>query len=193
MRSAVLLLALVASASAIARQQPIDPQIERGRYVVSIAGCNDCHTPGFAPRNGQVEEAQWLTGDALGWRGPWGTTYASNLRLFMQGIDEQQWLRLARTLETRPPMPWFNLRRMSEADLRAMVGGADRSLFDRVFCLDLSQIGDFDLLDDAAIQDALAHPERHGDLVVRVCGYSARFVDLEPQMRREIAGRFQRT
>jgi len=120
MRSAVLLLALVASASAIARQQPIDPQIERGRYVVSIAGCNDCHTPGFAPRNGQVEEAQWLTGDALGWRGPWGTTYASNLRLFMQGIDEQQWLRLARTLETRPPMPWFNLRRMSEADLRAI-------------------------------------------------------------------------
>ena len=58
--------------------------------------------------------------DALGWRGPWGTTYASNLRLFMQGIDEQQWLRLARTLETRPPMPWFNLRRMSEADLRAI-------------------------------------------------------------------------
>lgn len=120
MRSAVLLLALVASASAIARQQPIDPQIERGRYVVSVAGCNDCHTPGFAVRNGQVEEAQWLTGDALGWRGPWGTTYASNLRLFMQGIDEQQWLRLARTLETRPPMPWFNLRRMSEADLRAI-------------------------------------------------------------------------
>ena len=51
---------------------------------------------------------------------------------------------------------------------------------------------DFDLLDESAIADALVHPEAHGDLVVRVCGYSARFVDLEPQMQREIAQRYQR-
>ncbi len=24
-----------------------DPQIERGKYLVTIAGCNDCHTPGY--------------------------------------------------------------------------------------------------------------------------------------------------
>ena len=51
---------------------------------------------------------------------------------------------------------------------------------------------DFDLLDGAAIQDALLHPEAHGDLVIRVCGYSARFVDLEPDMQKEIASRFTR-
>jgi mono/diheme cytochrome c family protein len=31
-----------ASAAALAA----DPQIERGKYLVTIAGCNDCHTPG---------------------------------------------------------------------------------------------------------------------------------------------------
>ncbi len=55
--------------------------LERGRYLVKIAGCNDCHTPRYAESGGAVAEAEWLTGDSLGWRGPWGTTYAINLRL----------------------------------------------------------------------------------------------------------------
>jgi len=58
--------------------------LDRGRYLVKIAGCNDCHTAGYAETAGKVPEKQWLTGDQLGWRGPWGTTYAANLRLYMQ-------------------------------------------------------------------------------------------------------------
>ena len=27
-----------------------------------------------------MPEAQWLTGDSLGWRGPWGTTYPECLK-----------------------------------------------------------------------------------------------------------------
>ena len=49
--------------------------LDRGRYLVKIAGCNDCHTRGYAETAGKVPEKQWLTGDQLGWRGPWGTTY----------------------------------------------------------------------------------------------------------------------
>src|SRR5262245_19163636 len=64
---------------------------ERGRYLVSIAGCNDCHTPGYAMSGGKVPEKQWLTGDQLGWQGPWGTTYPSNLRLYMQIVSEAEW------------------------------------------------------------------------------------------------------
>lgn len=97
-----------------------DADVQRGRYVVSIAGCNDCHTPGFAPKNGAVPESEWLTGDALGWRGPWGTTYATNLRLAFQEMTEDQWVAKAKKLTTRPPMPWFNVQRMSETDLRAV-------------------------------------------------------------------------
>ena len=40
--------------------------IERGRYLVIISGCNDCHTPGYAPSNGQTDESLWLTGDITG-------------------------------------------------------------------------------------------------------------------------------
>ena len=95
-------------------------QIDRGRYLAKIAGCNDCHTPGYLMSNGKVPEAQWLTGDSFGWRGPWGTTYAVNLRVYMQSLSEEEWLKKAATVETRPPMPWYVLREMTKDDLRAL-------------------------------------------------------------------------
>ena len=96
------------------------PDIERGRYLTIIGGCNDCHTAGYAAAAGKVPEKDWLMGDSLGWRGPWGTTYAINLRLYMAELSEQDWLALAKHLETRPPMPWFTLRQMTDSDLRAI-------------------------------------------------------------------------
>jgi hypothetical protein len=56
----------------------------------------------------------------MGWRGPWGTTYASNLRLYMQKLSEAQWIKVSRSVEFRPPMPWFVLRVMTDQDLRAI-------------------------------------------------------------------------
>jgi mono/diheme cytochrome c family protein len=91
----------------------------RGRYIARIAGCNDCHTPGYPQSGGKVPEKDWLTGDGLGWRGEWGTTYAVNLRMYMQTMTEAQWVKTAKTLKARPPMPWFALHDMSEDDLRA--------------------------------------------------------------------------
>jgi len=117
-----LLLALAAAALALPAlaQKADDAQIKRGRYLVQIGGCNDCHTAGYAPSGGKVPEAQWLLGDALGWNGPWGTTYATNLRLYLQDLTEEQWLKKAKALNARPPMPWFNVRAMTSADLRAI-------------------------------------------------------------------------
>ena len=97
-----------------------DPSIERGRYLVLIGGCNDCHTPDYVARDGEVPEARWLVGDALGRTGPWGTTYPTNLRQYFSKMDEDTWVDHARTLKTRPPMPWFNLRLFTEGDLRAL-------------------------------------------------------------------------
>ena len=62
--------------------------IDRGRYIVKTAGCNDCHTPGYAQSGGVTEEQQWLVGDSIGWQGPWGVTYPISLRLFVQSIEE---------------------------------------------------------------------------------------------------------
>ncbi len=56
--------------------------IERGRYLVKTTGCNDCHTAGYTQTAGGTPQKAWLQGDVVGWQGPWGTTYASNLRLY---------------------------------------------------------------------------------------------------------------
>lgn len=95
-------------------------KVARGKYLVTIAGCNDCHTPGYAMSGGKVDEKQWLIGDSLGWRGPWGTTYPVNLRLHMEKLSEKEWVEEAKKLETRPPMPWFTLNAMTTSDLRAI-------------------------------------------------------------------------
>jgi mono/diheme cytochrome c family protein len=93
--------------------------IERGRYVAMIGGCNDCHSAGFAPSGGALPEAQWLTGDVVGFTGPWGTTYPTNLRRRLTTMDENTWVAFARSMKARPPMPYWALNAMSESDLRA--------------------------------------------------------------------------
>jgi mono/diheme cytochrome c family protein len=102
-------------------QRPSDRDpVALGRYLVQTTGCNDCHTAGYAMSAGATPEAQWLTGDRLGWRGPWGTSYPTNLRLSLARFNEGQWLHYARNLQARPPMPWFGLRDMSDTDLLAI-------------------------------------------------------------------------
>jgi mono/diheme cytochrome c family protein len=99
---------------------PNTEQLERGQYVVEIGGCNDCHTAGYAEAGGKAAEADRLKGDTLGYRGPWGTTYPTNLRLSLGTMTEDQWVKYAKGLMTRPPMPFFNVQAMTEADLRAL-------------------------------------------------------------------------
>ena len=47
----------------------------------------------------------------------------------------------------------------------------------------------FNMLDKETLLDARVHPERHRDLCVRVCGYSAVFVTLAPDAQDEIISR----
>ena len=80
--------------------------VERGHYLVTIAGCNDCHSPKKMTPNGPVpDETRLLSGhpadeklpevppnifgpdkwgaitnnNLTGWVGPWGISYTSNL------------------------------------------------------------------------------------------------------------------
>ena len=122
-RSAVCAALLLASVSAFAADTPPESDaklVDHGRYLVMIGGCNDCHTAGFAPAGGKVPESEWLLGDTLGWSGPWGTTYAPNLRLRLAGMDFPTFKAYARGLVTRPPMPWWAVNAMSERDLEAL-------------------------------------------------------------------------
>ena len=117
----VVIAWFVASSAAAQQKAPpkISAEVAHGKYLVQIACCNDCHTAGYAFSGGKVEEKLWLTGDTLGRRGPWGTTYASNLRLRVKDMTADQFVKLARS-ELRPPMPWFNLRDMTDRDVKAI-------------------------------------------------------------------------
>lgn len=93
--------------------------VDRGRYLITIAGCNDCHTAGYPESGGKVPEFQWLKGSPIGYQGTWGTTYPANLRLSVANMSEEQFIARSRS-ELMPPMPWFNLVAMSDQDLKAM-------------------------------------------------------------------------
>lgn len=117
---AAWLFAVSAVSLVHAADAPAPELAKRGRYVVMLGGCNDCHTNGFGPSGGKMPESQWLTGSALGFNGAWGTTYPSNLRLRIGSMDLPAWKSYARSLTSRPPMPYWALNEMSDGDLEAL-------------------------------------------------------------------------
>jgi mono/diheme cytochrome c family protein len=124
-RAAALALASVLSSlaghAAAADARPDPQQIERGRYMVQTGHCNNCHTAGYANSEGSIPEERWLMGSgAQGWRGPWGTTYAANLRTNVAALTEDQWVLYIKALRSRPPMPFWSTAATTPEDLRAM-------------------------------------------------------------------------
>ena len=55
-----------------------DAQVKRGRYLVTLGGCNDCHTPGYF--FGKPDMARFLGGSEVGFEIPGlGTFHGPNL------------------------------------------------------------------------------------------------------------------
>jgi len=112
--------------TAIAADRPPTPaaatkaEIARGRYLVVYGTCNDCHTPGWRETDGKIPDSRWLTGTAVGFRGTWGTSYPTNVRLDFAAMSEERWLLAVRTRAGHPPMDWEDLRALSIADRRAI-------------------------------------------------------------------------
>src|SRR5689334_1682755 len=70
-----------ASSFSTAYSSEHDDWISRGRYLVKVSGCNECHTEAYARTFGKVPESEWMVGRAWGEMGPWGTTFPTNVRL----------------------------------------------------------------------------------------------------------------
>ena len=93
----------------------VDPVV-RGRYLVTIMSCNDCHTPGYF--YGQPDTTRRLSGSDLGWVGPWGVVHARNLTPdTTTGIGKWTKEEIVKALRTgntpdgsqlAPIMPWMN-------------------------------------------------------------------------------------
>lgn len=122
LRGAAVLIVTVLALPAMAANpsQTSAGDLAHGRYLTVIGGCNDCHTEGYAETGGKVPQKDWLQGSVIGHRGPWGTTYAPNLRVKLAAMSEAEWIKYAQTLKARPPMPWFTLNQWSDTDLRAL-------------------------------------------------------------------------
>ncbi len=108
-RPTVALMAAVGAASTVFAQttdsqtDAVD-RLARGRYLVTIAGCNDCHTPLTVGPNGPepdmtrmlsghpeslvmppapvLPDGPWIVtaaGTNTAWSGPWGVSFTANL------------------------------------------------------------------------------------------------------------------
>ena len=124
--------------------------VERGKYLVGITGCHDCHSP-KKDAAGHVDETRPLSGrpattpapsttageihtalDLTAWTGPWGTTYASNLTpdtttgLLARRYSEASFVAMFRTgkkpngVGILPPMPYEMYANMTDDDLKAI-------------------------------------------------------------------------
>lgn len=47
----------------------------------------------------------------------------------------------------------------------------------------------YNIVDKEMLADAQKHPENYNDLMVRVAGFTAKFIDLGPEVQRQIVER----
>ena len=65
-----------------------------------------------------------------------------------------------------------------------VIGGLTKGI--RSLGLPVVSIAAYDI---GALEDAVVHPERHEDLIVRVWGYNARFIDLDYALQQHVMKR----
>ncbi len=114
--------------STSARAAAMTP-IQRGQYLAIISGCHDCHTPGTL--YGAPDMSRALSGSELGWKGPWGVSYAPNLTpdptTGLGSWTDEQILRALQTgvdkegAPIAPPMPWASYAHLTRQDATAIV------------------------------------------------------------------------
>jgi hypothetical protein len=102
----------------------VSTPVKRGEFLVTVAGCADCHTP---HDKGQPLEGMNFGGGMI-FDGPWGSAATANLTPDPSGIpyyDEALFLQAMRTgyVKARPLnpiMPWHIYRNMTDEDLKAI-------------------------------------------------------------------------
>jgi mono/diheme cytochrome c family protein len=129
--AASALVAVTAATTATARSRTQDEKpfvsasspIAAGEYLMVVAGCHNCHTANWVEKQGNVAAADQLTGNPVGYYGPWGTAYGKNLRQVADRQGEEHWVQVMRTAdggEGKLPMPWHDASKFSDKDLRAL-------------------------------------------------------------------------
>ena len=119
------ILAACAQHEEVARGSPV----ERGRYLVQLGGCNDCHTPGYFL--GKPDSDRYLGGSDVGFAVPGlGVFVGPNLTPDPEtGLGRWSEAEIVHALKTgeRPDgriladiMPWRAFSKLDDADLRGI-------------------------------------------------------------------------
>jgi mono/diheme cytochrome c family protein len=107
-----------------------DPPAVRGKYLVNLGGCLDCHTPGYF--FGKPDMARYLGGSEVGFEIPdLGVFYGPNLTPDKEtGLGGWTDAQIATALTTgarpdgrvlAPIMPWHALANLTKEDVGAIV------------------------------------------------------------------------
>jgi mono/diheme cytochrome c family protein len=106
-----------------------DRQAERGKYLVTLGGCTDCHTPGYF--FGKPEQARYLGGSEVGFEIPGlGVFHGPNLTPDKDtGLGNWTTQQIVVAIQTgkrpddrmlAPIMPWKALANLTKADATAI-------------------------------------------------------------------------
>jgi mono/diheme cytochrome c family protein len=125
-RFALAALLAATAQSAIAAS----PQIERGKYLVIVGGCGDCHTPGGL--TGKPDATRFLGGSDVGFAIPGqGVFVGRNLTPDKAtGLGDWTEAQIAKVMTTgerpdgrvlAPVMPWRALSKLTQSDALAIV------------------------------------------------------------------------
>jgi mono/diheme cytochrome c family protein len=115
------LAALFAVAATMASAtEPSAPSADYGKTVSIIGGCHDCHTADYGEKGGVINPDTAMKGNPVGYQGPWGTTYAPNLRIVAAGVNEDDWVKYLQTFTAKPPMPFYNVHALDEIQMRSL-------------------------------------------------------------------------
>jgi mono/diheme cytochrome c family protein len=130
LRVAAVLAALIfVSTHANAQSQQADRQVARGKYLVTLGGCNDCHTPGYFM--GKPDVARFLGGSDVAFEMPGlGTFVGPNLTPDREtGLGSWTNAQIVTALQTgtrpdgrvlAPIMPWEAFSHLTKSDANAI-------------------------------------------------------------------------
>ncbi|MDE2007048.1 MAG: cytochrome c [Rhodospirillales bacterium] len=121
-------VALLAIFLAQAARAAPDPLIARGKYLVTIGGCSDCHTPGTFL--GRPDFSRYLGGSDVGFATPHGVFVPPNLTPDQAtGLGTWSRAQIVRALTTgvrpdgrvlAPIMPWRSFAHLTRRDALAI-------------------------------------------------------------------------
>ena len=124
-------------------------KIARGKYLMTVGACNDCHSPKLDPQQhpdpkrpfsgrpqttqapSQTQNEIHASLDLTAWSGPWGTSYGANLTPdpetgLSKRYTEASFIKTLRTgkkpegEDLLPPMPWELYKVFSDDDIKAI-------------------------------------------------------------------------